>query len=130
MKKLICISILSLVIFTAFKKADFIGHSIEQPELNLLIDYRDAYVGIYFCYRSTIGFSATEVPSVKKDNTTISITKAAPDSILQINANGKIYQFKLKRGKLFSYPQGGRQSGIFFAADSISLIIPVGHASS
>jgi hypothetical protein len=130
MKKLICVSVLSLAICPAFKNAKPVGDPSEKKDLKSRSDYRDTYLGNYFCRRATTVFSANDIATISKDTLTISVTKADLDSILTINFSGKVYQFKLKRGLLYAYPEGGRHGGKLFASDSIWLVIPVGHASS
>ena len=117
MKKILLFVLTGFIICTAFNKP-------------LCIDYRDAYVGKYFCKRSTTSFSFDGAPTVFRDTITIGAAKDALDSIMQITARAKTYQFKLKSGILYGYPDGAHQGGNFFATDGIRFNISLGHASS
>ncbi len=115
---------------TAFKNEKTFDPSTTKKQINLVIDYREVYVGNYFCHRSTTGFKSGDLATITNDTLTISLTKTDIDSILQVHTGGRNYQFKLKNSLLYAYPEGGRHGGKFFANDSIVLMIPIGRASS
>ena len=110
MKKIIAIGILGFIICTAFNK----------PTV-LLTDYRDSYTGTYSCkfYNNHLS-SATMQYVLDTGRVSITVSKDAIDSVVQINISGQILKAKLINKVLRPYPKEGRYGGNFFAADSIS----------
>ncbi len=92
-------------------------------------DYRDTYVGSYFCTSKcqVVGSNITDV-TIHSDTITITVTENTRDSILNITVRGRGYQVKLKNGRMFPDPVNSRNQGRFFASDSISFLIPGGLA--
>lgn len=132
MKKIIFAASVSLFICAAFT-APIFNSNTEKPRDNfsgLITDPRDAYVGAYFCQRSTTSFRLDRLPDVVNDTLTMNVSKDAVDSVLLIANGNNSNKFKLKNGILNPYPEGERRSGKFFASDSIRLIVGLGRASS
>jgi hypothetical protein len=121
MKKIIAISIIGFLICTAF-----------NWQRGLTIDYRDAYTGTYFCKSkvSTADIIHGGSPAVDYDTLSVKVTKDVIDSVLQIKTWRNVYKMKLKSGTMYAYPEGGHRGGSFYAADSIRLVISVGHSSA
>jgi len=110
MKKVVIISFVWFLICTAFN----------SPKA-LISDYRDGYVGKYFCKKSSSRFQGGKIaPAVSSDTITITISKDALDSVLQINLGQQILKVKLINKVLQPYTQGGHYGGRFFANDSLS----------
>ena len=120
MKKNTILSLLALIIFTAFNK----------PTIPLS-DYRDSYVGIYSCkyYKNHLN-SENMLYALDTGWVSITISKDPLDSVLQIDLGQKNVKAKLINKVLQPYPQKGRYRGQFFATDSISLGITSTMASS
>ena len=77
MKKIITISILGVIICSAFNK----------PKITAT-DYRDTYTGTYFCKSNCGGLNwSTRSSDFSTDTISISVVKDAADSILLINFN-------------------------------------------
>jgi hypothetical protein len=126
MKKKILLIITGLIICTAFNKSKIADPS--RTIKTVCTDYRDAYVGYYFCHSfSTTGGS--ENPYRIKDTLTINVAKNVLDSIIQITVGPNTLKYKLTSGVLRAYPDGHR-GGKFFATDSISVNISYGHVSA
>ena len=108
MKKIIAMSILG-----------FLTSAYNRPPL---ADYRDAYTGTYSCkiYNSHLN-SATMQYVLDTSRVNITVSKDAPDSVLQISLGGQILKAKLVNNVLQPYSHEGHYGGKFFAADSISL---------
>jgi hypothetical protein len=95
----------------------------------LLTDYRDVYIGHYFCNRKITTFSLGG-PIYTNDTLTINVIKDVTDSIIQITTKKEnTYKFKLKNNILYAYPHGGSSSGKFLANDSIYIYIASGRGS-
>lgn len=107
MKKNIFILCIGFIVCTAF---------MNPPE-----DYRDSYVGTYFCRSKCESLSSnyTEI-LYHTDTITIAITKNTRDSILDISVRGRSLQVKLINGIMVSYEQSIRNQGRFFSTDSIA----------
>ena len=109
MKKIILFIAASFIICTAFMSSAF---------RVLVTDYRDAYIGNYFCNRSCQRIR-TE-PATISDTITISVAKDPLDSILKITAGQNIFRAKLKNNSLLPYPASAPLGGKFFATDSLT----------
>jgi hypothetical protein len=96
-----------------------------------ITDYRDIYVGSYFCNRICTALSSdhTSIMNIT-DTATISVSKDPLDSILQIKLGSNYYAVKLKSGIMTAYPSEGHRSGKFYASDSISFNLTTGLAPS
>lgn len=83
-------------------------------------DYRDAYIGSYFCICICQGID-TDLSKLTShtDTTTLYITKNPLDSILNIYIGQNTYQVKLKDGTIHAYPPG-RHWGGKLSANNIS----------
>jgi len=110
MKKISLVLITGSIICTAFNK----------PK-SLPPNYRDAYVGLYFC-KSTCQVINVQHNGLMNatDTITIRVAKDATDSVLDIIIKHHIYKVKLLNGILYSYPEYERYGGKFFSSDSIS----------
>ncbi len=84
-------------------------------------DYRDAYVGTYFCRSKCQSLTSdyTEI-NYHNDTVTISITKNTRDSILNITIQGRAYEVKVNNAIMNVDAQVNRYKGKFFSQDSIS----------
>jgi hypothetical protein len=91
--------------------------------LRLITDYRDPYTGNYFCSRSHQHLNSEHSSLVyTSDTLTITISKDAVDSIVDITANQVTYKAKLISGKLRTYISWQQCSGKFYSSDSISFV--------
>jgi hypothetical protein len=127
MKRNIFFIIIAFLICTAFNKSN---KYMKYTNNSLCTDYRDAYVGSYVCKSSTTIVSIDKAPYIKKGTITVLVAKDALDSIIQITIGSNNHRFKLKSSVLYAYPVGGHSGGNFFASDSISLNISLGHAAA
>lgn len=93
------------------------------PTPNLLSDYRDAYVGTYLCQNKAYYLRPGEATSHVTETVTVTVSKAALDSVMQINIGTGSSFFKLKSEVLYSYPDENNlhRGGKFYAADSIGI---------
>jgi hypothetical protein len=90
-------------------------------------DYRDAYVGSYFCNRNCNHFNLDSHGYINvADTITINISKDALDSIMQIRLGRDTVKAKLVSGDLFPYPDGSNYGGSFFSTDSLNFAIAYG----
>ncbi len=106
---------MGFIICTAFNKP-----------MVLLTDYRDAYVGSYFCNSSCQGLNSQHTAlTTNNGTTTIGVAKDLLDSILKITIGKSTYQVKLKNNRMYAYPVGRHWGGKFFAADSIGFTASV-----
>ena len=114
MKKIIFILITSFIICAAFNKP-----------LVLVADYRDAFIGNYLCNSNCKGVRSpsNKNPAATTDVVTVSISKDAADSILQITLEKNIVLAKLKNNILQSYSGGEHLQGKFFATDSVAFVL-------
>ncbi|MHB8261852.1 MAG: hypothetical protein ACYDCN_13445 [Bacteroidia bacterium] len=117
--KIITLSILGFIICTAFNK--------------ISNDYRDSYIGTYFCHSSytvlvNTGQGGTQ--QTHTDTLSISVAKAAKDSVLAIKIGTNTHLFKLKNNILYAHPKGEHRIGRFIDADSILVSIEGGHFAS
>ncbi len=106
MKKLIFLLFASIIVCMAF---------ISPPE-----DYRDIYVGRYFCTSrcQSLNSDYTEL-SYHNDTVTILVTKNTRDSVLNISIRGGSHELKLISNILRPAMRGSRDHGKFFSNDSI-----------
>ncbi len=75
-------------------------------------DYRDAYVGSYFCTYFNQGVDTDQNKlAYHNDTITLYITKDPLDSILIIDIDQNIYQVKLKDEIIRAYPPGKHWGG-------------------
>jgi len=82
-----------------------------QPKVETT-DYREPYIGSYFCTSICQGVdSGTNQLTSDTDTTTLFVTKNSLDSILNIELSPNLYQVKLKDGNLYAYPPGGHWGG-------------------
>jgi hypothetical protein len=95
-----------------------------------LTDYRDTYVGNYFCRSRTTVYIFNESVATSYDTVTVHITKGIQDSVMNISINNNSYKFKLISGNLYSYDLIDLGGGKFFSTDSFKAIISIGRASS
>lgn len=95
------------------------GLLYSQPGVTIT-DYRDAYIGSYFCTCICQGVD-TDISKLTShtDTTTLYITKNQLDSILNIEIGHNLYQVKLKNGIIYAYPFG-RHWGGRLSANNIS----------
>jgi hypothetical protein len=112
MRKIIAISILGGMVFAAFK----------MPAT--FTDYRDSYIGSYFCNRSCEGMrNRQNTQSTYSDTITITVAKDALDSILKITIGKNTMQAKLNNKTLYPYSESSAHwGGKFFASDSITFM--------
>jgi hypothetical protein len=88
-----------------------------------LTDYRDSYVGNYFCNRSCQSLNSDHSGIVMNSDTlTIGVAKSYIDSVLDITVAAGVFPVKLKSGTLYPYPLGAHRGGKFFSTDSISFV--------
>lgn len=116
MKKIIPLLISGIIICTAFSK-----------QTKYLSDYRDAYIGKYFCKcycRSTIASQNNNNTPI--DTLTVNIYKDIMDSTLQINIKNNNIKVRLSNNKILPNDPSVHFSGKFFASDSIAFIKYVG----
>jgi|GEM_PF-2260587 len=114
MKNIIFLICIGFVICTAF---------IIPPT-----DYRDTYVGTYFCSSKCQSLNSNYSSiNYYNDTITISVTKNIADSILNISIHGIAHPVKLKNGKMYSYQPGTQNQGKFFSTDSIAFSISANH---
>jgi hypothetical protein len=123
MKKNILIGIV-IIICLSFKK-----------QTTSITDYRNAYLGTYFCNRFSasglVSNSAQTGNSNSSDTVSIIITKDVLDSVLLINlGRQQIIKTKLISKTLQAYPVYGHYGGKFFANDSIDFYFAASRASS
>lgn len=107
MKKNLFLLVTGVIIFSAF---------IIPTE-----DYRDSYVGTYFCRSKceSLNSDYTEL-SYRNDTITVVITKNnTRDSVLNITIRGKVHELKLKNGVMASNLPSNQNRGRFFSTDSI-----------
>lgn len=98
---------------------------------NVSVDFRDAYVGRYFCkYTQFKKAGLRNETSSTGDTLSVFITKDVADSVLQLSFGRMNLKAKLNNKNLRAYPSGGTYAGMFFASDSLTFVIKVGHASS
>ena len=90
-------------------------------------DYRDPYVGNYYCKANCI------VPNTEHSalttvtaHLTINVAEDAIDSVLDITLNVNTYKVKLKSGILYAYPSGSPWRGQFYSTDSLSFSVTPG----
>jgi hypothetical protein len=122
MKKIIALSILSFIVCTAFNK----------PTI-LVTDYRDAYIGKYFCKSVCSKKDDTNGKiqnSYRNDTISIVISKDATDSVLQVKLSAQVLKVKLHNNYMRSYSRGVHCGGKFFATDSLDFNFTPGLASS
>ncbi|MGQ0828779.1 MAG: hypothetical protein ACT4ON_10330 [Bacteroidota bacterium] len=118
MKKNIPFVLISFIICTSFNNGTI-----------LLSDYRDEYLGNYFCTsRCQVLNSEHSAINTRIDTRTISVTKDPLDSILKIGIGTKTYQVKLKNNLLYAYPSGNHWGGKFYERDSISFVLSASKA--
>jgi len=130
MKKMLFASILGLAICYSF----VIPNEVRRPPVatNFLTDYRDGYVGYYFCKRWATTFKVEGAPNEVKDTITIHIEKDAADSVLLFTIGAVQQKFKLVGGNLYPYPDGSVpfRNGGFTSTTKVHFIIRYGRASS
>ena len=121
MKKITSLSIIGFVICTAFIKPT-----------KLAADYRDAYIGTYFCKGKTtiMSFSANTASHTINDTLTIMVSKDMIDSVLVFKIGRIINKFKLSNNILQAYPEGGHNWGKFISTDSVSINLAMGHVGT
>ena len=129
MKKIIMYIIIGFIICAAFMPAvtrSVQGQAGNKPSFKLT-DYRDVYMGNYFCNcscRATVSDKSGQGNFT--DTATISVVKDALDSILQVNIALNTYKMKLTNSKMRPCQAGTHFSGNFFASDSISFVMYIG----
>lgn len=91
-----------------------------HPANSLCVDYRDAYVGTYFCSSYSVINRFKEGPISLNDTISIQVSKDAIDSVLKIGIGVNSFLFKLKSGVLYNYPdETAHLNGKFYSTDSI-----------
>lgn len=115
MKKIIPLVLISFIICTSFNK-----------RMILVIDYRDAYVGSYFCksYCQTLNEDHSVI-NTNISTQTIIVTKDPLDSILKINIGSTSYKVKLNNDLMSAFPSRAHFGGRFYQTDSIGFVISV-----
>ena len=109
MKKIILISLIGLIICTAFV----------CPQVSIS-DYRNAYVGKYACHSSTRQFKGGNTAhAVFTDTISITITKDVADSILLVNIRQQTLKVKLINKSMQASVSGSHYGGKFYATDSL-----------
>jgi hypothetical protein len=112
MKKIFLLLLAMYIICTAFNNPQYLPGN-----------YRDPYVGSYFCHRKCQLPNADHTALViASDTVTIGVTEDATDSILDITIRGATYMTKLINKNLSPYPLSAHCGGRFFSSDSISFI--------
>lgn len=101
-----------------------------SPIKPVLPDYRDQFLGTYFCKKISSSLSNDAKGSVSKTDTlSIKISKDVVDSVLVINLKEGRLKFKLVGKSIRSEPLTGMQiGGKFFAGDSLDLYFSPNHA--
>ena len=95
--------------------------------MNLPNDYRDGYLGNYFCRRSWEEINSEKNgQNLKTDTLTIFVTKDVSDSILQIKIARNIYKVKLINNEIRPSQANVHFVGNFIANDSISIVVNEG----
>ena len=120
MKKTIVAIILVFIICTAFNK----------PNDTLESDYRDTYIGTYFCKCICNNSNGGTTSNLIMDTLSVSITKTAQDSVVQVNIGNRVLKLKLKNKLLMPYEDEGHFGGKFFSADSLDFYFAAGRSSS
>jgi hypothetical protein len=116
MKNIIKSGILVLLICTGFTEDKSFFH--EERNNVLVTDYRDPFVGFYFCTVSITGRQS----QVLTDTLTLHITKDIADSILKITIGNITLKTKLVSSNLNAFPYGGKYKGSFYSSDSLRFI--------
>lgn len=118
--------IIFIIIYVVLVKQSTGWFSINNKfQSNSYVDYREIFVGNYFCKVTSTTFQALEKANLTQDTVTISITKSSIDSLLLVRIKDMNYEFKLKSSFLLSNSHKGK----FFGKDSVFLNISTGHAS-
>ena len=90
-------------------------------------DYRDVYVGNYFCTENCQTVNSDKTGTVSNTTMlTISVSKDPADSVINVNIRNVLYKAKIENGKLFAYPKG-HWSGKLFSSDSLRFVISTSH---
>jgi hypothetical protein len=127
MKKSILYIIIGFSIFVSFRNPESIKNEFSKTPLS---DYRDAYVGTYFCHSKSPQIRFDKPPVIIRDTISIIVTKDAIDSVLKFSIGINILKFKLKTGLLSSFPDEDRhKNGKFYSSDSLRLYISTGRAN-
>lgn len=94
-------------------------------------DYRDKYVGRYFCNSNCQSLNQDQ-NGVKynKDTATLQIVKDKSDSILIIRLHNNTHRVKVKGNYLIPEPISDRWRGRFFSMDSIIFTTTASRAPS
>ena len=106
--------------------------AFNMPKL-LVADYRDAYIGNYLCKSTCSELSHGnngKQNDVINDDASISISKDAADSVLQIKLGSNILKVKLRNKSLKALGQGAHYGGTFFSTDSLDFVFNASRASS
>jgi hypothetical protein len=94
-------------------------------------DYRDSYVGNYFCKKDCqVVNSNRSGLEIVSDTVTVHVTKDVADSTLNLAFGQLNVKVKLKGMMLLAYPFGGHFSGRFFMGDSIKFGFSIGKVSN
>jgi len=116
MKKILLLFGISFIICSAFNKP-----------LVLITDYRDAYIGNYYCKSKCQVLNSTNTElNTNVDTLTVVITKEFTDSILKVTIRQNSFQMKLRNNNMYPYPSGRHISGKFFSMDSIHINLSPG----
>ncbi len=105
----------------------FIIFLITNNPKALLTDYRDIFIGSYFCTKQCQTLNANLNIAFFEDTLSINITKDNLDSVLNINIKQNNYKVKLLNGILIPYRPGDLIHGYFYSLDSISFAISLSH---
>jgi len=93
-------------------------------------DYRDPYIGIYFCQCSRTSVNSQGFSNKEIDTVSVFVLKDEMDSVLNIKIQKNTYKFKLKSNTLYAYSNMGHYYGNFYSKDSLIIHLSYGHFSS
>jgi hypothetical protein len=97
----------------------FILCSSFKKEKSILSDYRDIYVGSFFCVKNCqVVNSSYNGLNINSDTLTIYVRKDSKDSILDVSIGKSVYPVKLSSGNMMAYPNG-HWGGVYYSVDSL-----------
>ena len=124
------LSFIALIICAGFTYTDY-SKSKNKIKAILITDYRDTYVGTYFCNRGTKVMTGIAERTYRTDTISLYISKDATDSILQVKISNQIIKVKLvvKNMTFYSSSNGIGGGGNFFSTDSLNFNYAVGRTT-